>query len=93
MRLTSSPRAKRNLGHSGEANLNILGGAMPWFLWDLRASIFPSGINMLTFACFAVYCVLDPLNSLFDSTKRVDRSMHFHFQVQALLISDNSTLE
>jgi len=66
---------------------------MPWFLWDLRASTFPSVPNMLAFAYFAVHCTFDPLNSLFDSTKRVDRSMHFYFQVQIILISDKSTLE
>ena len=66
---------------------------MPWFLWDLRASTFLSVANMLVFAWFAMYCAPDLLNSLFDSAKRVDRSMHFHFQVHALLISDKSTLE
>ena len=87
------PLSEAKLTPSSEANLNLLGGPMPWFLWILRASTFSSVTNMLAFVCFVVYCTPDPLNSLFDSAKRVDRSMHFHFQVQTLLISDKSTLE
>ena len=48
---------------------------------------------MFTFLCLAVCYAPDLLNNLFDSTMRVDRSMHFHFQVQALLISRKSILE
>ena len=48
---------------------------------------------MFTFLCLAVCYAPDLLNNLFDSTMRVDRSMHFHFQVQVLLISRKSILE
>ena len=49
--------------------------------------------KIFIFLYFAVHYAPDPLNNLFDSAKRVDRSMHFPFQVQALLINDKSTLE
>jgi len=44
---------------------------------------------MFTFLCVAMHYT----PNLFDLTTRVDGSMHSHFQVQALLISENSILE
>ena len=60
--------------------------------YDLTLSLLHEA-NTFTLLCFAMHYILDPLNNLFDLVMKEDMSMHFHFQVQTLLISGKNTLE
>jgi len=61
--------------------------------YDLALSLLPEANTFTPFFCFAGHYALDPLNNLFDLVMKVDVSMHFHFQVQAILINRKNTLE
>jgi len=48
---------------------------------------------MFAFLCFVVHYSPGPSNTLFGSVKKIDGNIHFHFQGQVSLFSEESTLE
>ena len=55
--------------------------------------MFSFDTNMFASSCFAVHYSMRPLNSLFGSVRGMDWSVHFQFQGQFSLFSDESSAE